>query len=212
MSIAERSIGHDVAISSERDQILTGEHDYKRTGVILVLASLDYRDRVKVCMIRHLANPLKGISYGDLGLPSETLEKKTDIERGEDPLEDPTQALLRCFREEVGIEDLSQHQFFADPEASDVHLFNLDTGLNGDSSNALGHVAVIWAPDQTRIIRSFQQAQTRGVIDKTEVAGMGFYDLDEIINPSSSLQFRRAPHAPTVITQLHQKGKLQSPI
>lgn len=191
--------------SPHREGVLVPESTYRRTGVILVLAHADpFHGTTSICMVRHNGNPLKGIEHGALGLPSETTEAAKN--------ETPDQTLLRCFQEELGIENPHGMRLYkTSQEPQFEHRFNLDTGLNGDSSNALGYGVVLWTPDPTPIIRSFHRGTSAGIVDRAELSGISFQPLESILRGGDGLAFRRAPNPQIVIAQLQEAGKLTHP-
>jgi len=191
------------------------EQEFIRTGVILVLAHQGRFGEVSICTTIHRANsdPLKRIREGDLGLPSETLEKADLADDPEDEHEDPVNALKRCLREEVGIEDILDKRFgigaSAKSRESIFHLFNLTSGQNGDSSNALGHVVALWTRNPLGILNNFERAKKMGITDDREISGIDFMPLQTFTNPNPTVSFRTAPHAPTVVSQVLRAGLLR---
>lgn len=194
-----------IETTHSREVVVVPERTYQRTGVIMVLAHFNpVEESISVCMLRHNSNPLKGIKHGALGLPSETTEQFRD-ETTED-------TLMRCFREELGITNPRSMNFYRTVDDAEFeHRFNLDTGLNGDSSNALGHGLVIWTPNPAAVIRSFQIGTMEGIVDRQELSGISFQPLSAILRDDSQLSFRQAPNPKTIVSQLNASGMLMHP-
>ena len=184
------------------------ERRMKPFGVIMVLAHRDVLDgQISICMVRHRENPLKGINHGELGLPTETIERSKK--------ESVHDAMMRCFLEELGIVDPSKMGFYRTAKrAKDAmfeHRLNLNTGFNGDTSNALGIGAVIWTPSKQAIVDSFKNGIEHGLVDTSELCGVGFRTIDEILDGDSGEPFRRAPNPRIIVSQVLESGQLMRP-
>lgn len=185
-----------------RGRLAVPERRFVRDGVMVVVAHSDkITGEVSLGLITHIGNGLKGINAGDLGFPSETLEK--------DKKDNDIKALLRCFREELGIVDHRRMGLYRSSEENAFHHeFNLDTGLNGDSSNAAGVGTVLWTRSIESIVSVFEQGMASGLVDQTEVAGLRFIPVSEIMDENSGLALRRAPDPRRITRQLLEQGLL----
>lgn len=187
------------------------EREFNRQGVILVLAHMAHTGEPSICLLRHNRNDRKGIREGDLGLPSETIEP-SDASGGDDNA--ALSAVYRLFSEELGMNDPRRFGLYTTPHCGVegfTHTFNLDTGLNGDSSNALGYGLVLWVPNPVPVMRAFQHGQSKGLIDTGELSGISFIPVSEMFDPSTKRTFRTAPHAPTIVRQVMDAGMLRHP-
>lgn len=186
------------------------EREFHREGVILVLAHLAHSGEPSVCLLRHKQNLHKGIRDGDLGLPSETIEPSDSTE-----VDDAAyNALHRLFTEELGVRDPLRCGLYRTPYSTNegfTHSFNLQTGLNGPSSDALGYGLVMWVKNPVTIISSFRTGQSKGLVDPHELSGVVFVPVSEILQTDTPRSFRTAPHAPTIIRQVMDAGMLRHP-
>ncbi len=187
------------------------EREFGRQGVILVLAHLTHTGEPSICLLRHNRNDRKGIREGDLGLPSETIETGDSSTDQDDAA---MNAIQRLFTEELGVQNPHSIGLYTTRYCSDegfTHTFNLDTGLNGDSSNALGYGLVMWTQNPVPVIRAFQHGQSKGLVDSGELSGISFVPVSQIIDAGSARTFRTAPHAPTIVRQVMDAGMLRHP-
>lgn len=189
----------------------TLEHEkIEREGVVLVIAHKTRDNDIQVCLLRHRQNPFKSIEYGELGLPSETIE----VDDQNQPLESPNEALSRLFSEELGITTPTSPNFglYVTPNCSTgFGGQNIEQARpHGQSVKIMPYGLVMWTANPAAIIRSFQRGYSTK-IDSKELAGIGFYSIESILDPASSLLFRTAPHAPTLIREVTEKGLLKHP-
>ena len=140
-----------------------------------------------IAFVVHRQNDIKGIPHGALGLPSETRE----------PGEDPDDTLLRCFREELGIED---------PQKAGLrHVRSFPYSFEFNGGTIVGADVSIWQTYSPLV-----ELSDPSLLDKAEVHDHLLLSPNQLLSDHASYTWRKNPDSRDLLLPMYALSQRRS--